>query len=338
VSGKSYLFSNGEAEIRMAWRDKLLDQLAAAIPCGYDRRGPAATEPTSLAAIALFLEGRTEKSLQAMQWLESLQDDDGSLGPTESLREPGWPTALALLAYAYLGRSAQHDVLGLSDEAALSASADEIRSVFRGAQSVRWLLEAKPSLPKKKPSTGEQHAMIGHDTTLIGWPWVLGTHSWVEPTALAVLALKAAGKSDHPRTREAVRLLRDRLMPNGGCNYGNTIVLGQMLRPHIQPTGLTLLALHGENDADGRVARSLEYLTAAINQHTAAASLAYALWALARHERPLPQTEEWLAAAANRRATLESPLRMALVLLAAEAQRLATQSVLPARVSIHCSP
>src|SRR2546428_787916 len=86
-----------------------------------------------------------------------------------------------------------------------------------------------------------------------------------EPTALAatamhVLALKAAGHRDHPRTREAVRLLIDRLLPGGGCNYGNTIVLGQELRPQLQPTGLAMLALAGETDPDGRVAMSLAYL------------------------------------------------------------------------------
>jgi hypothetical protein len=160
---------------------------------------------------------------------------------------------------------------------------------------------------------------MGHDSKLVGWPWALGTHSWVEPTALAVLALKSAGHADHPRTREAVRLLQDRLLPDGGCNYGNTTVLGQMLRPHIQPTALSLLALHGESDAEGRIGRSLDYLQSAIHEDTATASLAYAVWALARHGRLLDEASDWLGAAAGRRATLNSPLRMALLILASAA-------------------
>jgi hypothetical protein len=160
---------------------------------------------------------------------------------------------------------------------------------------------------------------MGHDSTLVGWPWVTGTHSWVEPTALAVLALKSAGESDHPRTREGVRLLHDRLLPSGGCNCGNTIVFGQELLPHIQPTGLALLALHGEPDHDGRIARSLAWLQSAVDGQTAAASLAYALWALARYGRAMEKADRWLAIASKRRATKTSPYRMALLLLAGAA-------------------
>ena len=100
---------------------------------------------------------------------------------------------------------------------------------------------------------------------LVGWPWAEGTHSWVEPTALAVLALKSVGLGDHERTREAVRLLHDRLFSDGGCNYGNTVVLGQTLRPHLQPTALALLALWQEADRGGRVTRSIDYLEAGLS-------------------------------------------------------------------------
>jgi hypothetical protein len=131
-----------------------------------------------------------------------------------------------------------------------------------------------------------------------------------------VVALAADGRSEHPRTREGVRLLHDRLLPAGGCNYGNTTVLGQTLLPHAQPTGLALLALFGQRDHDGRIARSLEYLEREVNGDTAAVSLGYAIWALARYGKAPPSAREWLAAAARRRATLESPLRMALLLLA----------------------
>jgi hypothetical protein len=297
----------------MTWRADLVGQLAAAIPCGYQRRGPPATEPTCLAAIALARSGHAKSSLQALQWLSSIQSDDGSVGPTADLHAPGWPTALAILASDYVDRSDSNDVLGLYGDRCLAGDNDpKAKQPFNVDHAVRWLIQAKGH-------TFERDESMGHDSTLVGWPWVIGTHSWAEPTALSVLALKSAGYDKHPRTRDATRLLHDRLLPDGGCNYGNTTVLGQELRPHIQPTGLTLLALYGETDHDGRIARSLEYLGREINGETAAASMAYGIWALARYGRALTDAPDWLAAAARRRTTRESPLRMALLLLASTA-------------------
>jgi hypothetical protein len=294
----------------MTWRDELLDQLAAAIPCGYQRQGLAATEPTCLAAIALSLSGRTESSLQALQWLASIQSDDGSVGPAPGLPTPGWPTALAILASAYADRGDSSDVLGLCDDRN-SPDNDRTKSEepFSARRAMQWLLAAKGTTIRRSPE-------MAHNSMLVGWPWVPGTHSWVEPTALAVLALKSIGEGNHPRTREAVRLLSDRLLPEGGCNYGNTSVLFQVLRPHVQPTGLTLLALYGEADDDGRIARSLEYLQSEVGAASAAASMAYGVWALARYGKSPPDAPGWLATAARRRTTQDSPLRMALVVLA----------------------
>ena len=101
---------------------------------------------------------------------------------------------------------------------------------------------------------------VGHDTTLQGWPWVVGTHSWVEPTAISMFALRSAGQAGHPRCREAVKLLLDRQLPAGGWNYGNTTVLGHVLRAQVQPTGLALAALADETDIRPKVLRSLQWL------------------------------------------------------------------------------
>jgi hypothetical protein len=146
---------------------------------------------------------------------------------------------------------------------------------------------------------------------------VQGTHSWVEPTALAVLALQASEMGRHPRTVEAVRLLNDRLLDDGGCNYGNTFVLGQELRPHVQPTGLCLWALAGVQQ-DPRIARSLDYLTEEVATQLATASLSYGLLGLAAHGRRPGGAETYLARAAER--TLRrapSAYRLALLALAA---------------------
>jgi hypothetical protein len=308
--GKSYLFSGSNAEMAMNWREELLDQLAACIPCGYQRNGLPATEPTCLASIALAQSGYAQPALQALQWLGSIQSDDGSLGPALGVQSPGWATALAILARSHVERSGSNDALGLIGCANLPGdNRPTAAGQFRLEGAVQWLLAAKgTTIPRSKE--------MAHNSMLVGWPWVIGTHSWVEPTALAVLALKSMGEERHSRTREAVSLLYDRLLPEGGCNYGNTTVLGQTLRPHVQPTGLTLLALHGEKDHDGRIARSLEYLRRELGAASSAASMAYGVWALARYAAAPGEAAEWLAAAAGRRMTRESPLRMALLLLA----------------------
>jgi hypothetical protein len=159
---------------------------------------------------------------------------------------------------------------------------------------------------------------MGHNTTLVGWPWIEETHSWIEPTAMHVLALKAVGQSGHPRTREAVRLLIDRLLPAGGCNYGNTVVMDQVLRPHLQPTGLAMLALAGESVRDGRIEKSLDYLTAELSPRTASGSLCYGLLGLAAHGCLPADASRWLEMTFRRTVARDaSPYRLALVALAA---------------------
>jgi hypothetical protein len=136
---------------------------------------------------------------------------------------------------------------------------------------------------------------------------------------LHVAALKAAGRGRHARTRDGVRLLIDRLLATGGCNYGNTIVLGQMLRPHVQPTGIALVALANEINLSGRVAKSIAWLKRAIGQETTTASLAWALLGLSAHSTAIPRSDEWLAAAHRRTAEQgSSPHKLALLALAAK--------------------
>jgi hypothetical protein len=115
-----------------------------------------------------------------------------------------------------------------------------------------------------------------------------------------VLALKAAGQGNHPRTREAVRLIGDRLLPAGGCNYGNTIVLGQTLLPHVQPTGMAMMALAGEKHHAPQVELSLNFLRRELCQDTTTSSLCYGLLALAAHGRTPPEGLGWLKHAYQR--------------------------------------
>lgn len=278
----------------MTWTSDALDRLAAS-RCGYHDGQPQAAEPTSLAALAFVGAGRIKEAQAALQWLGTKQTSDGSVPPLPSLSSPGWPTPQAMLAWA-----------------AVSKLAGESREFDRAAAQ-KWLLGIAGL-------TGPRVPEIGHDTSLAGWPWVVGTHSWQEPTAWSVLALKAVGLADHPRTREGVRMLVDRFLEAGGCNYGNTAALGQVLRPHVEPTGLTLMALNGEDVKDARVEKSLKFLEDSISVQTTPISLSYAVLGLTAHDRRPSTTATWLETVYRRsiRRQTSSPLSLALLVLAAQ--------------------
>jgi hypothetical protein len=295
----------------MKWEDDFRSALAEADAVGYRRGAVPASEPTALAALALLAGGQAAAAEPKLRWLAGIQAADGSVGINADAPMPAWPTPLAVLTWTAgnFALRAPHSTLPRRPPWAHHARL-----------AIDWLLRsAGNKLPRREE---------GHDTTLVGWPWVEGTHSWIEPTALAVLALKATGHGGHPRTREGVRLLIDRLLPGGGCNYGNTVVLGQQLVPHVQPTGLALLALAGERDPSGRIERSVAYLCRVLGERTTPASLAYGLLGMAAHGAECCMAQEWLSLAAKSADRRGSTLEMALLLLAA-----AGPDVLAARVS-----
>ena len=101
--------------------------------------------------------------------------------------------------------------------------------------------------------------MFDIDPERVGWPWAEGTFSWVEPTAWAVLALRAAGHGEHPRVdrRRSACCSTGRSTP-AGINYGNRLVLGAMTEPIPGPTAMMLLALQGHDEP--RVQAASRYL------------------------------------------------------------------------------
>ncbi|HUE71415.1 MAG TPA: hypothetical protein VMP01_11075 [Pirellulaceae bacterium] len=304
----------------MDWLASTLASLAAQPVIGYAPAQSPATEPTALAALALIAAGKARQAAPALDFLASCQGSDGAVGIRHSEPSPGWPTGLAVLAW----------------RAADDASSRNAYAAHR-RRAVDWILEAKGTAMPRSPE-------MGHDTQLVAWSWADKTHSWIEPTALNVLALKRAGLGTHARVREAIRLLVDRLLPVGGCNYGNTVVLGQTLRPHVQPTGLAMLALAGEvgpacragpDQVSDRAARSrpaagtylersLAYLQRSLIRPSTAMSGAWALLGLRAHGIELANGAELLAAAHRRvQAHDRSPHKLALLALAAQNNSLA---------------
>lgn len=273
----------------MTWLDRALDFLKQQPICGYAPASAPATEPTALAALALLAHGEDAAARKACNWLADLQQASGSVSVRAGEDEPGWPTSLAVLAW--------HAI----DERHYSTAIE---------RAAAWILSARGE-------TLEQSGEYGHNTEIAAWSWAESTHSWIEPTAFHVFALKATGHADHPRVRDGVRMLLDRQLPAGGCNYGNTVVLGQTLRPHVQPTGIALLALRDEKDR--RITKSVAWLLRSIGPETTAVSLAWALLGLRRHDALPAESEPWLAAAAERvMARDQSPHKLALLALAAK--------------------
>ena len=265
----------------MAWLDKAIECLMARPVCGYRFDAAPSVEPTALAALALLTAGHGHPAMPALDWLVGLQSPDGSLGIDAHRRQPCWPTGWATLAWNAAARKTA------------DAKAEWSAAVKR---AVTWTLSTS-GRPLANGSGDQEQRLVGHDTTLQGWPWVVGTHSWVEPTAISVLALRSAGQADHARCREAVKLLLNRQLPDGGWNYGNTTVLGHMLRPQVQPTGLALAALAGEADIRSKVQVSLDYLQRALSKRTTTASLCYALLGLVGHHVWPQQADKWLSSA-----------------------------------------
>jgi hypothetical protein len=172
--------------------------------------------------------------------LAEAQAVDGSVSIATDHADAYWPTALSVLAWnsSPLHESHRH----------------------RGG---RFLLETTGRQWKKGPDSP-----IQHDSGIPGWSWIAGTHSWVEPTALAICALRSSGLARHQRISDGVRLLMDRQLPKGGWNYGNTKVFGTELHPDPESTGAALQALIGLVAYD-EVRKSLDYLRAEVDRaHT----------------------------------------------------------------------
>jgi hypothetical protein len=278
--------------IAAVWLDDALARLGEGAGRGvaYLKDGPPAAEPTALAALALARHGRMAQAGQAAHWLAHQQAADGSLAVRPGETTPAWPTSLALVVWNALNQDRGYDA-----------------AIAKGAA---WLLKTKGT-PTEKTSD------VGHDTQLIGWSWADNTHSWLEPTAFAVLALRALGKQDHSRAREAVRLMGNRLLDSGGCNYGNTTVFGRELRAHVEPTGVVLLALAG-SEPNAKVQKAMAWLESQLHTQTPAASLGWGLLGLRARAVVPAEANAWLATAARRVQNRDqSPAKLALLALAA---------------------
>jgi len=227
-----------------------------------------------------------------LTWLSERQAEDGLLSYSELQPIATWPTAIAMLAW--FGNEAFYDRM---------VAATRFLELIWAENVARIPLRAGPA----------------------GWPWTVGTAGWVEPTALAMLALRAFSVEPRPRVLEARDFLMERQLPSGGWNYGNTIVFDVELRPMTESTAQALTALAGLVDRSD-VAASLDYLQEALEKVSTPLTVAWGLLALSAWDLR-PAEDEGMLAACLAREFSGYPYRLDLLALLTIAER-STQGLL----------
>ena len=220
-------------------------------------RGDFRPDATAWAAMGLSAAGRREDLAEAARdRLVSLQAEDGRISMSPEIPQAFWPTSLAILAWSPSPR--HREPRERATRFLLATTGLHFENTFKFA----W----------------------GHDTTIKGWPWIGDTHSWVEPTSLALIALRSQALSGHDRAAEARRMIMDRQIKEGGWNYGNNYILGKYLRPMPESTGLALTALAGKVE-EAAVENSVNYLEEVLPRMRTPISLGWSLIGLASWNR-----------------------------------------------------
>jgi hypothetical protein len=168
-------------------------------------------EPTAYAALATGSES-------AVRCLKSWQLPGGGFRPSSQVRDATWVTALAVLA----GNSS----------------------------GVRWLLATSGRESRWTVRLFSYFGLLksGVNVNHRGWPWRPQTSAWVEPTALAVLALKkTASARSNPRIQEGQEWILSRRDRDGGWNCGNPNVLNYDSPSYPETTALALIGLQGRD-------------------------------------------------------------------------------------------
>jgi hypothetical protein len=232
---------------------------------GWTKGRRSTTECSSLALLALksFSDDiKTGAIRKGLDWLCKNQNSNGSWPLNDNVKDGSWTTALAILA--------------------LDAWPEHEAAITKGG---RWALMQygnKPGLLanvmlalsfRKKP------VMLNED--LVGWPWMTGTFSWVEPTSYFLIALKRIrrhllGTNVDERIAQGESMIYDRMCVGGGWNYGNSVVYGEKLWPYADTTAIALIALQNHSEAQ---ANRLSFAALQNGVNTVASGLALS-WAV----------------------------------------------------------
>ena len=255
-------------------------------------------EATSLSVMALGLDAEPARRL-GIAYLLASQRPDGCWGAFSGDSEGSWTTALVLCALNATGEF------------------PDVRE-----KAARWLIAERGReghwLWRWKFKTVDRS--VRFDPDKYGWHWGPGGASWVIPTAFSVVALKqytACNRSEasETRIRLGVEMLLDRACVGGGWNAGNSVVYGVPLRPHLEATAISLLAL--QDEARSSVIRTgLDWIKARSATIRSADSLAWCILSLFVFEEPVEQLKEALAMRLEESIENENTATLATALLA----------------------
>ena len=261
------------------------------------------TEATSLAVMALESlqqESRGRSIREGVNWLAHGQNSDGSWPLNDTSQNPSWTTALAILA--------------------LSLWPDYRTQVFNAA---RWVLRQKGSKPGLLANlllalTFKKKA-IHLNEDLIGWPWLAGTFSWVEPTSYYLIALKKVrskmGGDFDERIKQGKLMIYDRMCRGGGWNYGNSVVFDENLWPYPDTTAVALIALQDHREAEAN-RQSLEALKNMLRDVHSGLALSWGIICLSLYGEDTGKWKELLAESFKKTQFLGENKVIALSLLA----------------------
>ncbi len=279
--------SNAGRQLIRAGLDRIKKRARPDGAFSLTRAGQARPDATAWAVLVLAAADRTDPLIDtARRALIRFQQPDGRVILDPAWPAAYWPTPLACLAW----------------------TGDEKYDSHR-SRAIKFLLSAKGLAWPRRLSP-----VLGHDTSIVGWPWVDQTHSWTEPTGLALLALAASGQGEHPRCREGIRLLLDRQLPHGGWNYGNTRVFKNTLPPMPKSTGLVLDAL-ARRVAPEKVAPSLAYARTQVAESKTPLSLGWLVLGLSAWDRRPDRAPELVAETLQRQKTVGAYDTVALAVL-----------------------
>ena len=210
-----------------------------ALAQGFPARAAGAAGAAGLAGADA---GASERGIR---YLADSQLVDGSWPSAHGQGQGAWVSALACWAFFSTNEN----------RAALQRGLDWL-AAERPGDSGGWFRFLRGLRGSKKVS--------GQNDALWGWSWTAGTASWVEPTAYALLVLRAAPKDLVPsaaasRMKLAEAMLFDRMCPGGGWNCGNPMVYGVAGEPQVGTTVWALLALR-EHAERAEIQQSLAWL------------------------------------------------------------------------------
>ena len=189
---------------------------------GYSLGQRSVVEPTAAVLLAIRDEAIATSSFsKGITWLKSCQNQDGGWGIHEDDLESGWQTAWALIA--------------------LKNSNAGGNTISRG---IEWLTNVSTNLITREEFEN-QNLPLSDNVGALVWPWLPGQVYWIEPTALAVLALNGIKLSPVAsiRMRAAIEYFRQNRTPIGGWDVGNAGPYDSVVLPQIYRTSLVLLAL-----------------------------------------------------------------------------------------------